>query len=365
VQSLELQLAGRYDKYVLRGARSESTLTPTNPIVRTRSEATSVNPTVGLKYQPLQDVFFRVSYGTGFAPPAINQLATNAPVAIATGFTDPLRGNQTTGVPNLYMGGNPDLTPEESKSRAAGLVFTPRWVQGLRLSVDYVWIHKTDNIATHPLGAQGIINDAALFPGRVVRDTNPATFGSFGVGPILSVDNTLLNIAEAKFEAADVQLDYQLPTASFGTFGFSLMGTRQVHAQSRLIESRPLVENVGVTFNNPPKYKANSSLTWSLRGWSAGWTSRYVDAYQVSTTAATILNQGGLMVAPQTYHDVSASYSFDHDARLLSDLEVRLGVTNVFNKEPPYDAFFSGGFYYSPYGDPRLRTYNISLRKSF
>jgi outer membrane receptor protein involved in Fe transport len=46
-------------------------------------------------------------------------------------------------------------------------------------------------------------------------------------------------------------------------------------------------------------------------------------------------------------------------------MEVRVGVTNVFNKEPPYDAFFSGGFYYSPYGDPRLRTYNVSLRKSF
>src|SRR5262249_11497956 len=152
--------------------------------------------TVGLKYQPVKDVFFRVSYGTGFAPPGINQLATNAPIPTGNGFVDPLRGNQPVAGAILYSGGNPNLTPEESKSRAAGMVFTPRWVEGLRLSIDYVWIHKTDNIATHPLGTQGIINDAALWPGRVVRDPNPATFGSFGVGPIVSVDNSLLNIAE-------------------------------------------------------------------------------------------------------------------------------------------------------------------------
>jgi outer membrane receptor protein involved in Fe transport len=203
----------------------------------------------------------------------------------------------------------------------------------------------------------------------VVRDTDPSAFGSFGVGPIKSVDGTLLNIAEAKYEAYDVQLDYSLSTSNLGGFDFSLMGTRQIHAQTRLIMSSPLVENVGLTYNNPSKYKANSAITWSARGWTAGWNSRYISSYTVSTAAATIQNQGGPTVPSQIYHDVFVKYRFADLTggvvnSALANLEVKLGVTNVLNKEPPYDAFASN-VYYSLYGDPRLATYQLSLSKAF
>jgi len=63
-------------------------------------------------------------------------------------------------------------------------------------------------------------------------------------------------------------------------------------------------------------------------------------------------------VPSQTYHDVYGGYSF------LSSVEVQAGVKNVFNKRPPFDANMTA-LYYSPFGDPRLATYYVSIRKAF
>jgi hypothetical protein len=51
---------------------------------------------------------------------------------------------------------------------------------------------------------------------------------------------------------------------------------------------------------------------------------------------------------------------------ILADSEITVGISNVLDTSPPLVAptgtIFNG---YSPYGDPRLRRYSISLRKSF
>jgi len=48
---------------------------------------------------------------------------------------------------------------------------------------------------------------------------------------------------------------------------------------------------------------------------------------------------------------------------ILSNLTVQVGIKNLFNTLPPFDAYYNP-YYYSPYGDPRLRDYRISIRKS-
>jgi hypothetical protein len=60
-----------------------------------------------------------------------------------------------------------------------------------------------------------------------------------------------------------------------------------------------------------------------------------------------------------------ASYAWGKDSsRLLSNTKVQLVVDNVFNAWPPFNAF-NAPFYYSPYGDLQLRTFHLSLKKSF
>lgn len=74
-------------------------------------------------------------------------------------------------------------------------------------------------------------------------------------------------------------------------------------------------------------------------------------------------------MSAQTYHDVFASHRWPASPgegwrRHLANSELRVGVRNVFNKEPPFDAGITTD-YYSRYGDPRMASYEISLKKAF
>lgn len=368
VQRLELQLAVRHDDYRLNGAGTNSS--PTAPIIRTQASNQSTDPTVGLKWEVTPDVALRASYGTGFLPPGVNQLAPSTPGLRTTGDPDPRRGNTPAPAYTTITGGNPNLRPEESESWSAGVVLTPRSAPDLRLSVDYTKIHKTDNIATHPQGFPGLIADEALFPGRVMRGANIPGDPVGWAGPITQVDATLLNIAEAEVEAYDAQVDYRWKFSAAGTFDFFGIGSWQPHYRTRLLERLPFTENAGIAYANPSKFKGNAGITWSHGRLSAGWTVRYFNSYVVSTSAAVIANQGSAKVPSQTYHDVFAKYSFagggDREGwrRLASDLDVTVGVRNVFNEPPPLDMGISGLFY-SPLGDPRMASYYVSLRRAF
>jgi outer membrane receptor protein involved in Fe transport len=52
-------------------------------------------------------------------------------------------------------------------------------------------------------------------------------------------------------------------------------------------------------------------------------------------------------------------------SRLLSNTEIQVGVRNIFNTKPPYDAAGVSGAYYSSLGDARLASYYVSVKRTF
>lgn len=85
------------------------------------------------------------------------------------------------------------------------------------------------------------------------------------------------------------------------------------------------------------------------------------------------LPQGGDTIPSQIYHDLLVGYSFGQSAgsstgaasRLLGGLYTQLGVRNVFDRDPPLDVYRDLNYYYSPYGDARLRSYWLNARLDF
>src|SRR5262249_39262008 len=144
--------------------------------------------TVGLKYQPLQELTFRVSRATAFLPPTSEQLLKNP-------YTDFERfGTLTpvidprTGLPadvDTQGGGNPDVRPENSRSLNAGLIWEPRgrFLNGLRLDVEYYNIEQFNVI--RGLDTQAVLDNESTYPDRVTRD---------GSGAITLVDVSSLNL---------------------------------------------------------------------------------------------------------------------------------------------------------------------------
>lgn len=381
-RELELQLAARHDRYTVN-ATTAVLSSVTAPIGAMTTKRDSTDITLGLRYVPVESVAIRASFGTGFVPPSPRQLvATPFDLSVA-GLTDPKRGNSAVpgaatgvggvGVIPTVSGGSPTLRPEQSESWSAGAVITPRRIPGLRLSVDYTRIEKEDNIIT--LSAQVVINNEDSLPGRVRRGAVPSG-DPFTVGPINFVDFSLVNLAETRLDAYDIQLDYTARLPAIGELEFYAAATRQMHFKTRLTPISPVVENVGVgdpfgVNDSPPlKFKGNGGVTWRRGGWSATWVARHYDSYLVSTNATQILNQGnGGRVPSQTYHDLSVQYRFGAGAgprwmkALLARAELQVGVKNVFNLRPPLDAA-NTQFFYSYHGDPRLSGYFLKLKKT-
>ncbi|WP_162313953.1 TonB-dependent receptor [Pseudoxanthomonas yeongjuensis] len=376
-EELELQLSIRRDDYTVHGAPNYRINFPgIEQPASVDSKLHSINPTVGFRWQPIEDVAFRASYGTGFLPPNVTQLVPEAfRGTIPSTLLDPRRGNLPINVdiPNAVLyGGNPHLQPEESKTRSMGLILTPRFLPALRLSLDYIRIQKEGNIANHPQDIQGLVNDEQFFPGRIVRGPKLPGDPEGWAGPIAFIDQTLLNIALAEVGAYDMQLDYRFETDRAGTFDFAALVTWQPHLQTQTKAGQPIVDNVGFR-GGVLEYKANAGLVWNRRGWTVGWNSRYFDSYKIygptssaTTIANNIVTQGTWHVPSQVYHDAFATYRFGGAGsaslgeKLFKGSEITFGIRNVFNKQPPRDLQS-----YSTYGDPRLASYYLSFKKSF
>jgi outer membrane receptor protein involved in Fe transport len=377
VEALELQLSVRGEEYRTHGQTGFIFLGSTTPITSADNETRSVNPTVAIRYQPIEDLAIRASYGTGFVAPDVSQLAPSiypAPFSIR----DPRRGGSSTTlqIGQIAYQGNPELGPEKSKSESIGLIVTPRFAPDLRLSLDYLRIRKTDNIASYPSAPQGIVDDEALLSGRIQRGPNLPGDPAGWAGPITFIDSTLFNISKAEVEAVDLQLDYSRST-DFGTFGFSTVASRQLHLKTAALPGSPELENVGVTYSNPQKIVGNAELRWQHRGWTVGWLARYYGSYftadpAVAGNAANLTLQGdGGRVPSQLYHDLNVSWSPELSGQglssLLEDTELHLGIRNVFDKMPPFDAriFNQLRTLYSPLGDPLGATWQLAVTKRF
>jgi iron complex outermembrane recepter protein len=363
---LDLQLAVRRDEYRVTGANLTfeipGILDP-GPRTAVTRKLSSVDPTVSLRFEPVRDIAFRTTYSTGFLPPAMNQLVPDVPIVTAVPFlTDPRRGNEPIGEITILTGGNALLRPEESKSWSAGFVLMPSALAGLRFSADWVNIEKTDNITLFGLN-QDNINNEQLIPGFLTR--GPAS-GGFDVGPIIGLNNQNMNVAEQRVEAIDLKLDYRQPLGGLGDVTVALAATRNLHNTVKFSASAPELENVRLS--NVLPWQGNLELGWDRGPWSAQWVSRYFDSYCLlsgCTEGPATLSQGSTTVPSQLYHDVSVRYRFAQGmlGSLLDDTDVSLGATNIFDRKPPVD--LSTGVPYSTYGDPRLASYYLTVRKSF
>ncbi len=186
-KSLELNLAGRVDKY---------------PGIKT-----NFVPKVGVMYRPNTVVALRGSYSEGFRAPAVSQVSPGGAQFFVNGLIDPIRCN-TDVSPNVPkpgaetadcaksvsgMGGaNPSLRPEKSFNNSLGIILSP--MKDVDLLLSWFKIRRNGEVA---LGdAQSVLDHPNSYPaGSIVRDTNPNLLlnGVAGTGPLLSVATPWVN----------------------------------------------------------------------------------------------------------------------------------------------------------------------------
>ncbi|WP_233151027.1 TonB-dependent receptor [Sphingomonas mollis] len=392
IRQFELRLSARAEKYVGNGADpyacfgSNSALPATDPfascppagaeVVRSTTRNSHIDPSISFRWIPVKPLVIRGSYTTGYLPPSLTQLVKVPQPALQFLLKDPARGNEVIGTPGAFAneipgasGGNPDVRPESSKTLSAGVIVTPAFVPGLRVSADWTRIKKRD-IYFDPQFPLLIGETQAFFetflaanPDRVTRGQ---ASGGFAVGPITSLDVSLVNLLGASTEAVDFVLDY----------GHRLLGgdlavtSRATFVRSLLVESfpgLPAIDYAGVVplgfataagSNGSLRWRGSAAINWSKDNVNLGWQIRYFDRYALNEERGFVPAQGSAYVKSQTYHDINASY------QVLSGTTISAGINNVLNKRPPFDTS-TAPLYYSSYGDPRLRSFYLRVQKVF
>jgi iron complex outermembrane recepter protein len=388
VNSLDVQFAVRREDFQQVSNSGVITsfwdLTPpilTSTVVAqpTRSTFTSTNPTVGFKYQPNRTLTFRASYALAFIPPTAAQLTTNTnPNTTVTGaFLDPVTGRTYTTDRNAGTNGNPDLKPQISKSWNAGVIWAPQaeFLKGFRFNLEYYKIDEEDLIFS-PANIQSLVSTPA-YADNLTRDpvTNLITFANFRFS----------NVAEAYTDGWDVNVDYRKKTA-LGTFNLHAGATIVAHLKKPNAPGAPLLDYVGyVNSGGVNKVKGNVALSWYLGShWTVGWRTVYYDGYKqagapgdpvyngaINPTPITtsLLPQGRTTIPEQIYHNVFASYKFGEaqsTRHVLRGVTIQVGINDLFNTAPPFDANSSyAPYYYSPFGPHTLRSYILKIRKAF
>ena len=394
LRGLELQAAVRSERFdVYTNPDGRVNVFPDSPpfprITRSATESRqdiarlkATKPTFGLKYQPFRELTFRASYAEAFLPPTVAQLTQRintgglaAAVPTPT-FFDPVAGRSYNSL--SVAGNNPDLGPEESKNWSYGVIWEPGgFLKDLRFNVEYWRIEKMDLIR-NVNDVQQLANMGDRAPeGSVTR--NPAT----NLIELFTFAN--YNVGDGMTDGWDISVDYRRAT-SIGTFGFRARTTITDHLKLPPAIGFAPVEYVG--FVNIPegvnRAKANASLSWSSgRHWRASWTTLYQSSYNqrgsrgdpiylgnpnaplITTYTAA---QGGNTVPSQTYHNVNVSYNFGarHERAYLQGLSIQVTVNNVFDTVPPFDTGrIPTPFFYSRYGNVRLRDYVIRVKKDF
>ncbi|MEW6763725.1 MAG: TonB-dependent receptor [Pseudomonadota bacterium] len=311
IKDLELNFAARYDHYSDVGG--------------------SFNPKVALRWQPTRQVLVRGSFNKGFRAPTLfdlfgPQTTTNS----SDTYNDPVLcpgGEPVPGAnPNIACdqqqlvrgGGNPDLSPERSRTYSAGIVVEP--TQNLTVSLDYWNIRLKDQISS--LAEQTVFGNFEKY-----RDLFVYNAAGTQLQYVLLITD---NLGEVKTRGLDLSVAYRMPRTRFGNFSANLDGTYVNKYDYQNEPGGPFTENAGRYADATPVFRWRHNLLFTLvRGdWSFNLTNRYMSHYTDQNTA----------VAPEFFNKVGhySTWSISTTYTGNDKAELTAGIKNLFDEKPPF-----------------------------
>lgn len=288
---VELQLAARVDRYSDFG--------------------TTFNPKLGATWRPIERLLLRGSVGTGFKAPALHELYSGDIVSFSS-VLDPVSGDVEEVL--TTASGNPDLDAEETVNVSLGFVWDV--TDALELGLDY-WRIDNDNAVTS--NAQYYVDNEALFPDNVIRD---------GSGGIVEVLAPFRNVAEQKLAGVDLQSRFSIDFDRLGDLDLSGVASYLSEFKRRPAEGQPFEDVVGR--DGFVKWRGSATAEWSIKNFAIGITGHYIDGYDRPAADDTI--------GSWTRFDTRFTWS----PKALKGGVITAGIDNIFDREPPVDAFLEG-----------------------
>ena len=240
------------------------------------------------------------------------------------------------------QGGNPLLSPESADTLTAGVVWTPRSITGLSVTLDYYDIEITDAITT--ISADyilGLCMDTGdpFYCGLIHRNAQ----GSLWTTRDGYIDATLQNIGALSAEGVDLNVNYLIGLGGAGFLATDLMGSYMLeNGLQDDIFNFDCSGYYGETCGQPRaqwrhRFRATWESTFRLN-LSLAW--RYLGGVEIDAASPNpylgnpddmeFWRINGIdKIRPYSWFDLAASYTF------RSGVKLTLGVNNILDEEPP------------------------------
>ncbi|MCC6925029.1 TonB-dependent receptor [Novosphingobium sp.] len=347
----------------------------------------------GAQWAPVDGLMFRGNYARAVRAPNVSETAFPLVPNFAPGFSDPCRatainsgsstraancaadlGGLLAGLPDIayslpiVSGSNPNLQAEKSSSWTFGLVFEPKFVPGLSLTVDYYDIKVNNIIAS--VGAQGIVNAcydqptlANVFCAQFSRWRGPGV-GTLGEQPGQLLGNSLinapLNYAARVRRGVDTQITYRKTFSEKVKLSTNLIWTHNLKISNYQNATFPTLENPILGELGDPKDEWRWDTDLQLGRFTLGYRVRYIgpmviNAWEDFNVAPGACNPPGSTACPPFNSDLSDTHEFPkvfyHDIRfefnvpeggIGKNLLFFFGINNVFDKHPPLGSTATG-----------------------
>ncbi len=354
-QELSLNVASRYSDYDVFGD--------------------TVNSKASFTWKPIDDVLVRGTWAQGFRAPSVAQLYGGTGQSFDT-YTDPcdsvqgiaardssvrarcaadIAGYTTigpdgggyrqlgqggavnyagqTGTPFL-SGSDPNLTPEEAVSRSLGIVYSPSYLEGLGVSLDW-WRTRIDNVLTS-FTASGILEDC--YVNDIASQCQYFT-RSEETGVVDSLIRTGRNAGYWDIEGWDLGVNYVFQETGFGRFGFNWDSTYYSNFETKADSTENTSPQPNVSWLGNFRIRSVASLNWDYGDFGATWTARYYSGSREACVFRAVYcsnpdfvnrmgnNQPINETGSNTFNDVQVRWSAPWNAT------VSVGVNNVFDRE--------------------------------
>ena len=312
--TFDITVAGRYDSYSDYG--------------------NDFSPKIAARWQPLDNLTFRGSYGEGFRAPGLDIL-TQALTFSAEPVNDPgsctALGQPTTCQLQVdtYFAANPNLSSEQSKQWSVGVVYDP--FEWLDLSLDYYNIEVEDTISQ--ISAQDVINctnDPALYgacPSGVSLERGPN-------GRITRIDTGYANQGLLETDGLDFRANTSFDLGTAGKLE-NRLSVSYINSYDIQDSTGDMIDQLGL--GGAPDLRATLANRWTYGDFSVDFNTNFIGKQDRSTNPV-----GGYAT-----NDLQLSWKSPWNAT------VSIGATNVGDRYPrlaAYDGRPWNFYLYDAYG---------------
>jgi iron complex outermembrane receptor protein len=249
------------------------------------------------------------------------------------------------------VGGNPNLKPETADTFSFGFSVTPTALPNFSGSIDYYHIMLEGAVGTIPPSVilqQCLASGNPTYCDLIVRTPAGSLTGATVAGGGYFLQNSI-NTGSVFTSGIDVQMNYKYPLpAAWGRLLANLSGAWVQHSESTIYSGAPTFDCAGLFGNTcggtlgtvNPRWRHNLRVTWDSP-WnlllSGQWRFIGGTTFDNNSSQQLLQNQEegaydplNARIPSVSYLDLSATWKF------LPGMEVRAGVNNVFDKDPPF-----------------------------